>query len=242
VWWVGVALAAVVCGCGSGDEPAGRQPASGARGSGAAPGIEDCARAPAGIRATAIPSAGGVLTAAVLGRGPTAVIFANTGGSGPCPWLPLARRLVRRGVRAVVFEYGEGTPAAEVAAAARWARRAGARRVALVGAGSGARAVVLAAVRHPELIAAVVSLSAEQLQNGRDDLVPHVRRLRRPVLWIGSREDNLTNWGRDTRELSRATRSRHELILVRDGWAIELLSGAPAARVIPALERFVLGA
>ena len=241
MWWAGVALAALACGCGSGDKAARRQQASSARESAAGPGLHACGRASAGIRTTAIPSAGGVLKAAVLGRGPTAVIFANTGSSGPCPWLPLARRLVHRGARAVVFEYGEGTPATEVAAVARWAGRTGARRIALVGAGPGARAVVIAAVQHPELVASLVSLSAEQLQNGQHDLVPYARRLRRPVLWVGSREDNLTNWGSDTRRLSRATRSRHELLVVRAGWAIELLAGAPAARVVPALERFVLG-
>jgi hypothetical protein len=41
------------------------------------------------------------------------------------------------------------------------------------------------------------------------------------------------------RELSRATRARHEIILVRTGHGLELLSGAAAAHVVPAVERFV---
>lgn len=126
-----------------------------------------------------------------------------------------------------------------MAAATRWARRTGVRPVALVGAGRGARAVVIVAARHPELVGPVVTLSAEQLLNGRDDLVPDARRLRGPVLWVGSRDDNLTNWGTDTRELSRATRARREVILVRTGHGLELLGGAAGARVLPALERFV---
>jgi dienelactone hydrolase len=193
------------------------------------------------LRLARIPSSGDALRAAVLGRGATAVVFANDGGSGPCPWLPLAQALARRGARSVVFEYGEGTPEVEVVAAARWARRESVRRVALVGAGRGARAVVIAAARHPEVVAAVVTLSAEQLQNGLDDLVPTVRRLRRPILWVGSRDDNLTGWGRDTRTLSRATRAPHELILVPKGHGLELLAGKAAKRVVPALEGFVLG-
>jgi dienelactone hydrolase len=237
----GVALAVVAGGCGSGDGSDRRPSVPPVTALAEVPGVDACPRAPAGLRIARIPFSGEALKAAVLGPGTTAVVFANEGGTGPCPWLPLARGLARRGARSVVFEYGQGTPEAEVAAAARWARREGARRVALVGAGRGARAVVIAAARHPELVATVVTLSAEQLQNGRDDLVPTVRRLRRPVLWVGSRDDNLTSWGRDTRTLSRATRSRHELILVPEGHGLELLAGARARRVVPALERFVLG-
>jgi hypothetical protein len=235
----GVALAVIAGGCGSGGEPERRPQAPSVLPLVEVPGVDACPRAPSGLRVARIPSERGGLKAAVVGRGSTTVVFANE--SGPCPWLPLARALARRGARSVVFEYGEGTPEAEVAAAARWARREGAGRVALVGAGRGARAVVIVAARHPELVAAVVSLSAEQLHNGRDDLVPTARRLRRPVLWVGSRDDNLTGWGRDTRTLSRATHVRNELILVAKGHGLELIAGAPAARVVPALERFVLG-
>jgi hypothetical protein len=237
VWSAAVALAALAAGCWGDDEPARRVQVPSALA--AAPGVDACARAPAGMRATRIPADGGGLKAAVLGHGATTAVFANEGSSGPCPWLPLAMRLARRGARAVVFEYGERTPEAEVAAAARWARRTGDRPAALVGAGRGARAVVLVAVRHPQLVGPVVTQSAEQLRDGRDDLIPDARRLRGPVLWVGSRDDNLTNWGTDTRELSRATQAPHELILVRTGHGLELLSGAEAARVVPALERFV---
>jgi hypothetical protein len=238
--WAQVALAAVAGGCGLGDD-AGRPQASAARPGAEAPGLEVCTHAPAHMRAAQIPSRSGRLEAAVLGRGATTVVLPNTGADDQCPWLPLARRLAGRGVRSVVFKYGE-QPAAEVAAAARWALRAGARRVALIGAGPGARAVVIAAARHPELVFTVVSLSAERLQHGQDDLIPAARRLRRPVLWVGSRDDNLTNWGRDTRQLSDATRSPRQLILVPTGWGPELLSGTHGRRVVAALERFVLGA
>lgn len=203
----GVALAVVGGGCGSGDGSDRRPSLPPVTALAEVRGVDACPRAPAGLRIARIPFSGEALKAALLGRGTTAVVFANEGGTGPCPWLPLARGLARRGARSVMFEYARGTPEAAVAAAARWARREGARRVALVGAGRGARAVVIAAARHPELVATVVTLSAEQLQNGRDDLVPTVRRLRRPVLWVGSRDDNLTS-GDATRARSAGPRAR----------------------------------
>jgi hypothetical protein len=242
VWWAQIALAALAGGCGSGDEPAGQPQPSAAGMSAEALGLKACTRAPAHMRPARIPSAGGWLEAAVVGRGAAAVVLPNAGADDQCTWLPLARRLARRGVRTVVVQHGEGPPAAEVIAAASWAWRADTQRVALVGAGAGARAVVTAAARHPEFVSAVVSLSAERLQHGQDDLVPTARRLRRPVLWVGSRDDNLTNWGRDTRQLSEATHSAHQLLLVPTGWGVELVTGTPGRRVVPALERFVLGA
>lgn len=240
VWWAQIALAALAGGCGSGDESRPRPSAAGV--SAEALGLEACTRAPAHMRPSRISSGGGWLKAAVIGRGATTVVLPNAGADDQCAWLPLARRLARRGVRSVVFQYGERPPAAEVIAAARWAWRPDTQRVALVGAGPGARAVVTAAARHPEFVSALVSLSAERLQHGQDDLVPTARRLRRPVLWVGSRDDNLTNWGRDTRQLSEATHSAHQLLLVPAGWGVELVTGPPGRRVVPALERFVLGA
>lgn len=88
----------------------------------------------------------GPLEGAVLGGGATAVVLANESGNRTCPWMPLATDLARHGDRVVTFEYFDKDKAArELLAEARALRERGAKRVALVGASLGGRAVVQAA-------------------------------------------------------------------------------------------------
>jgi hypothetical protein len=43
--------------------------------------------------------------AAIVGRGPVGVVFANQSGNNVCPWLPYARELARQDMRALLFDY-----------------------------------------------------------------------------------------------------------------------------------------
>jgi dienelactone hydrolase len=120
-----------------------------------------CSGAGPGWRALAVREHGARLNVAVLGDGAPGVVLANQSGNDPCAWVPLARELAGKGMRALVFEYDDNSRAdREVLAAARALRAAGVRHVAAIGASLGGRAVVQAAARDRGALTAAVSLSA----------------------------------------------------------------------------------
>ena len=132
----------------------------------------------------------------------------------------------------------------EVLAAARWLRTHGARRVVLVGASIGGRAVVTAAVRaRPGEVDAVVSLSGERILGAQRDLLADARRLRVPTLWVSAANDGYTNFATETRQLYRGARghARPDRLLVvgGDDHGIDLLTGSQARRVVPAVTAFI---
>jgi pimeloyl-ACP methyl ester carboxylesterase len=207
------------------------------------PPLDLCPGSIQGVRGFSVAADGGHVQAAMFGSGATTVVFANDSGNNPCEWLDFAPRLVAGGARVVLFKYADfaiADPARQVAAVAARARRDGGQRIALVGASLGGRAVVTAAARQPALGQVVVSLSGERtIQGDPHDLLADARRLRTPVLWVGSREDFYTRQGRDTRELYQATPKTGQLLLV-DGnlHGVDLLQGPDAAKIVPAVERF----
>jgi dienelactone hydrolase len=116
----------------------------------------------------------------------------------------------------------------------------------LVGASIGGRAVVTAAARGgPRQVDGVVSLSGERILGAQRDLLVDARRLRVPVLWVSSENDGYTTFAAETRQLYRAARgrARPDLLLVvgGDDHGIDLLTGAQARRVVPAVTRFIRG-
>jgi dienelactone hydrolase len=147
-------------------------------------------------------------------------------------------------VRSVVFDYAAASREGEVLAAARWLRAHGARRVVLVGASIGGRAVVTAAARaRPGEVDAVVSLSGERILGAQRDLLVDARRLRVPTLWVSSANDGYTNFATETRQLYRSARghARPDRLLVvgGDDHGIDLLTGSRARRVVPAVTAFI---
>ena len=104
-----------------------------------------------------------------------------------------ASALAEHGYLVAVFETAgnycyEAPQVREVAAALR---RVGVRRLALIGASVGARAVLAVAAQRPRHLAGIVALSAERkvIPAYPGDLLPIGRRIRAPVLSIGSRQD-----------------------------------------------------
>jgi dienelactone hydrolase len=235
-----IVLALLVVGCGGGSQTTAthappRQSAA----------FDDCLRPGPAVQMVKVPAPGEQLPAVVLGSGgATGVVFANQSASIACGWLPYARNVARGGVRSLVFDYGTAQREDEVLAAARWLRAHGARRVVLVGASIGGRAVVTAAARAQRgAVDAVVSLSGERILGAQRDIAIDARRLTTPTLWVSSLNDGYTNFAEETRQLYRAAKghARPDRLLVvgGDDHGIDLLTGSQAKRVVPAVTSFI---
>jgi pimeloyl-ACP methyl ester carboxylesterase len=106
------------------------------------------------------------LAAVSIGTGTVAVILAHQVSGSLCQWWPYARSLAAH-FRVVAFDFdgfgasptGHGDYPGEVAAAAQWAHRHGARRVILMGASMGGTAVMVAAARLGHRASGVIDLS-----------------------------------------------------------------------------------
>jgi dienelactone hydrolase len=237
-----VLVAALVAGCGGGGSTTSATTAATPH---AAAAFDDCLRPGPAVALVAVPAPGERLPAVVLGQGgSTGIVFANQSASSACGWLPYARAVARDGVRSVVFDYAAASREDEVLAAARWLRSHGARRVVLVGASIGGRAVVTAAARGgPRRVDAVISLSGERILGAQPDLLADARRLRVPTLWVSSENDAYTKFATETRQLYRGARghARPDRLLVVGGadHGIDLLTGPQAPKVVPEVTRFI---
>ena len=186
------------------------------------------------------------LSAAALGEGRDGVVFLNETGNDSCPWVALAQAIAAHGARVALFEY-RSVDASHEAGAVRDALAVAAAvtkpggRSALVGASLGGRVVFEAAARQPGRIGAIVSLSGERTVLDYHDILPAARRVRAPLLYIGSEQDGLTDGARQPRQLHRAVRSRvNESVLVSGSQhGTDLLSGEEGRRLSARIERFV---
>jgi acetyl esterase/lipase len=205
--------------------------------------FDACVKPGRDVRIVAVRAGGDRVSAAVLGHGTRAVVIANEQNDDPCRWLPLARALSAAGMRALLFDYGVGDEAGEVLSLARWLRRDGAHRVAILGGSLGGEVAIVAGAspRARGVLDAVVSLSAPRSDRRYADNLPAARRLRLPTLYISSRDDPVTTWAKDTRQLHRATPARvNELLLVGgDEHASELVTGRHQREVRAAILRFL---
>lgn len=108
------------------------------------------------------------LAAVSIGTGRVAVILAHQSAGSLCQWWPYARSLAAH-FRVVAFDFdglgasapGDGNYPGEVAAAAKWARLHGSRRIVLMGASMGGTAVMVAADRLGDSITGVIDLSGD---------------------------------------------------------------------------------
>jgi pimeloyl-ACP methyl ester carboxylesterase len=170
-------------------------------------------------------------------------VFANDSTNETCAWIRQARALAAQGYAVAVFEtvsnYGYEPP--QVSAVAAALRRAGARRVVLIGASVGARAALEVASRRPRGLAGVVALSAERrlLPSAADDLLPIGRRIRVPVLSVGSRQDPLTSFGKDTRAWGRVIPEGRTLMLSGDDHGADFLTDRHRQRVRASIFEFL---
>jgi dienelactone hydrolase len=235
-----VLAAALQAGCGGKSAP------SEARRSAEAPAaLAACRTSTPGWQRLRVADGPAALDAAVLGHGRLAIVFANDSRNQACTWLPFARELADRGMQVALFEYASVGNPDEVRATAAALRRNGARRVIAVGASVGARSVIELAAKASPGVDAVVSLSAErQISLRYRDILPAARHVRLPSLYVGSREDGYTSFGKETIQLHDATpASTNELLLVPgDDHGVDLLAGRNGGRVRSAVLRFASAA
>jgi pimeloyl-ACP methyl ester carboxylesterase len=201
-----------------------------------------------GVRAKAFwlrASDGTRLYAIEAGRGSTTVVLMHEYPADLCGWLPYAATLTRAGLRVLAFDFRDfgdsGRPAGsrasaygrDVRAAVARARADGAKRVFLAGASFGG---VAALTFGPELpVTGVISMSGET-RLFRMNALTAVRRLRAPLLILGSRQDHYVPVA-DARQLLRNAGSRDKRLVLYPGgfhgWQlVEEAPYAPRARAL----------
>jgi pimeloyl-ACP methyl ester carboxylesterase len=212
-------VAASGCGGGNAQEAQPKAPESTA-----APCGED------GVEAVTFATEGGAqVDAALVGDGETGVVLGHQFRSNFCSWVPFAKQLAERDMRALAINFVSTSPDDDMVAGAEELRRRGATRIFLVGASMGGTAALVAAEEADA--ARVASLSGPQEFSGIDAL-PAVGQLTVPVLFLVGRED--TEFARDARRLYEATESDDKALVVTDGFehGTDLLQDPKAERAL----------
>jgi pimeloyl-ACP methyl ester carboxylesterase len=247
------ALAAVVltAGCGPGDRAAGpARPGTAsprAAGSGAASHsgpttrtLDGCLPAGRARIETVSDAGGGTLTLGVVGTGPHVVVLSNESDENLCSWRPLSARLAASGYRVVLWDYGGGLPAGELAAVVRRLRSSGATRLVLMGASEGAKASLVAAAQIRPAVQGVVSLSAESVLLPAITVFDSVRRLHCPLLLVTADQDAFGSAQAARQFLAAAPSEAKRLVTVPGtDHGTALLTGRPAAITRPAITAFL---
>jgi pimeloyl-ACP methyl ester carboxylesterase len=167
-------------------------------------------------------------------------VFVNDSDNDASSWSGLANRLADRYAVAVFDSPSTGYESGQALAVAAALRRdAGVRRIAMVGASVGARAVIQVGAQHPAATVGVVALSAERMIRNGGDLLPLARRVRVPVLSVGSRGDALTMFGKDTRTWDRTIPHVRTLMLPGADHGVDFLHDRHRAQVQEAILSFL---
>jgi hypothetical protein len=182
------------------------------------PSLDGCIYPDRNTRIVHFHAPGERLTAAVLGRGSTGVVLANQIDNSACDWLPMPSFLAARGLRVLVFDYGNGDDSLEVQSATHFLIAHGVRRVVLLGASVGGAVVIDAGIHLRPAPAAVISLSAVP-EATNYPFPADARRLKGPVFQIGATEDPNTQLGKDTTSLFRASPSPAKRLMLIPGEA-----------------------
>jgi pimeloyl-ACP methyl ester carboxylesterase len=189
------------------------------------------------------------LAAVSIGTGRVAVVLAHQSSGSLCQWWPYARSLAAR-FRVVAFDFdgagasppGDGNYPGEVAAAAKWARKHGSRRIVLMGASMGGTAVMVAAAHPGDSIAGVIDLSGPADFAGMNALGA-ARRVHVPALFAYGTLD--VGFAADVRHVRAATAARDKPILAikTQEHGVDLVNADYGyAQVREAVLRFINGA
>lgn len=159
-----------------------------------------------------------------FGSGKTFVVLVHQRNGTLCQWVPYAQRLARLGYSALAIDLrnngdsqSRGYPAnmrygGDVAAAVRYARARGARRVFLMGASLGGSAAIDGAANARPAVDGVISVS------GAADLVDAIAAVEHvsvPSLFIAGARD--TDFANDARRLYAASPAADKTLDVRPG-------------------------
>jgi alpha-beta hydrolase superfamily lysophospholipase len=268
--WPSAVVLLAVCACGSAAGPAPGPTSSPARAAVSSPAgslapqgaTALCGGPAAASRLVTIRTGDGVRLAGFeAGTGSRGVLLVPEAGSaGSCGWWPYAAYLASRGFRVLAFDHrcqgnsdcpaggpGQGQGLlADIAAAARVLRVAGAGRVALLGASQGGSEVLIAVARQASgtgPVAGVAALSADELDQqlaappGRRTAVEAAATVRVPVLLAVAPDDPYVSLA-STRALFAAlgTPGAGKQLLVQPagaghGW--EMVNAAPGGHESP---------
>jgi pimeloyl-ACP methyl ester carboxylesterase len=169
------------------------------------------------------------LTAALVGDGEVGVVFGHQLRSDYCSWVPFAKQLAERRMRALAINFSSTSLDKDMVAGVRELRRRGSKRIILVGASMGGTAALVAAAEID--VAGVAALSAPREFSSLDAL-PSVRRLGTRALFLAGRQD--VRFARDARQLYQATKSRNKTLVVTTGFehGTDLLQDPKAERAL----------
>jgi pimeloyl-ACP methyl ester carboxylesterase len=200
-WWLARAIVlvslVVSIGCGGGDQDVGATTT-------AAPCGDPDAEA-----VTLSTRDGGELDAVVLGDGELGVVLGHQLGSDYCSWVPFAKRLAERNIRALAINFVSTSPDDDMVVGFDELRRRGAERIILVGASMGGTAALVASAQLD--VAGVAALSAPREFSGLDAL-PSVRGLETRALFLVGRQD--PPFTADARRLFRAMKTGDKTLVV----------------------------
>jgi pimeloyl-ACP methyl ester carboxylesterase len=217
-------VASVGCGGGDGQEarPETSQPATTTT---TAPpcGDED-------VEAVTLTTQDGIeVDAALVGDGELGVVLGHQFRSDFCSWVPFAKQLAQRHMRALAINFASSSIDDDMVAGSEELRRRGAERIILVGASMGGTAALVAAGQVGA--DGVAALSAPREFGGLDAL-PAVRRLEIRALFLVGRQD--ASFARDARRLHEATTSSDKALVVTSGaeHGTDLLQDADAERAL----------
>ena len=173
------------------------------------------------------------LDGAELGEGPRGVILLHESPADLCDWEPYGETLAQRHFHVLLVDLrgfslskpgpydGKRGAIADVRGAVEELRGLGAKRIALVGASYGGVNALVAAPELGTRITGVASLSGELvLHEGSStelDALTAVRRLRVPLLVMGSRDDRYLDEA-EARQLVRAAGSKQKALVEFDGY------------------------
>jgi pimeloyl-ACP methyl ester carboxylesterase len=222
---LGLLVAAVGCGGGDAEEAQPKTSTSGAPATTTpAPCGDEDAQA-----VTFTTREGTEVDAALVGDGEVGVVFGHQLRSDFCSWVPFAKELAERNIRALAINFVSTSPDDDMVAGARELRRRGAKRIILVGASMGGTAALVAAAKTD--VAGVAALSAPREFGGLDAL-PSVRRLKIRALFLAGRQD--VRFARDARRLYRAMSSRNKTLVATTGFehGTDLLQDPEAERAL----------